>query len=442
MNLKGGQNGFDPEALRGIIDFVGPHSYYADADALRQAYNAEFCLRSLTHLGLPILFEEFGASYTQVSDANQALYYREVIHACLSVGAAGALGWCFSDFDLASERPYLHHPFELLFGVTRADGSEKPVCEELRQLGALARSLDYPRLEHPRPRTAIIVPSFFQTTYPFCSDDRERMRRTLLQAYALAASAGLETELVPEGMPLAGYRLVLCPATQKLLATTWEALLAHARAGNTVYWSYFAGDQGFQQQAWCHNFAELTGCRHLLRYGCYDLPEELATLEGAGLRLRASTTGASGPFSRAYLPIDPAPAEVLARDERGQAALTRVAHGAGQVIFLNHPWEHYLAEQAGGTDDGAAFDLYRLLATRAALRPSVRASDGRVQLRVVRASDGADLLWVTNHAWQHVTTTIDSPGGISLHGTEVPLSEGSGAVTLGPKQVAVYRLRG
>jgi len=441
MNLKGGQNGFDPQALRGIIDFVGPHSYYADVDVLRQAYNAEFCLRSLSHLGLPVLFEEFGASSTQVSDANQALYYREVIQACLSVGAAGALGWCFSDFDLAHERPYLHHPFELLFGVTRADGSEKPVCQELRALAALARSLDYPRLEHPRPQTAIVVPSYFNTTYPFCSDDRDRMRRTLLQAYALAASAGLETELVPEGTPLAGYRLVLCPATQKLLASTWEALLEHAHAGNTVYWSYFAGDQSFQHQAWCHNFTELTGCRHLLRYACYDLPEEHAALEGAGLQLHACTTGGR-PYPRAYLPIDPVRAEVLAHDERGRPALTRVAHGSGQAIFLNHPWEHYLAEQAGGTDDGAAFDLYRLLATRAALRPSVRASDGRVQLRVVRASDGADLLWVTNHAWQHVTTTIDSPGGAPVHGTEEQLSEGSCAVTLAPKQVAVYRLRG
>src|SRR5262249_6527569 len=115
MNLDGGQNGFDVQALGGVVDFVGPHTYKPDADPLRQALNAEFCLRSLTHLGLPVLFEEFGCSSAQASEENQACYYREAIHAAISAGACGALGWCFSDFDLEREAPYTHHAFELGF---------------------------------------------------------------------------------------------------------------------------------------------------------------------------------------------------------------------------------------------------------------------------------------------------------------------------------------
>jgi endo-1,4-beta-mannosidase len=438
MNLKGGQNGFDPQALGEAIDFVGPHTYQVDADPLRQAYTAELCLRSLTHLGRPVILEEFGTTSARVSDENQALYYREVLHACLSVGAAGALGWCYSDFDLADERPYQHHAFELTFGVTRADGSEKPVCDELRRISALVAAIDYPALRHPRPRAAILVPSYFNTAHPFSTEDRERMRRVLLQCYALCAGAGIEVELVPEAADLGPYRLVLCPSTQKLLATTWRDLVLHARRGNTVYWSYFSGDFAFHHCQWCHNFEELTGCRHLLRHGCLDLPEEVAAIDGVGLRLRTRwPTGKAYPSSCA--PIAPWSAEVLARDGRGQPALTRVVHGAGQVLFLNQPWEYYLSEQVGGTDDGTSFQLYRLLADRAGLRPALRASEPEVQLRLVE-SDAGSLLWVINHAWRSLEVEIESPGGVAIYGGDLHLGDGSSRLPLAPKQVAVFRL--
>ena len=41
MNLRGGNNGFSPAALRHEVDFFGPHTYYGDLDPLRQAINAE-----------------------------------------------------------------------------------------------------------------------------------------------------------------------------------------------------------------------------------------------------------------------------------------------------------------------------------------------------------------------------------------------------------------
>jgi endo-1,4-beta-mannosidase len=441
MNLKGGQNGFDVPTLRGVLDFLGPHTYQTDADPLRQAINAEYCLRNLTYLGLPVLLEEFGSSSTQASEENQALYYREAILGCLSLGGSGALGWCFSDLDLPDETPYSHHAFEMGFGITRADGSEKPVCDELRAIASLIERLPPAQLTPPEPRAAIVVPSYFNTTYPFSWEDRDRMRRTLLQSYQLCAAASLEAELVPEQADLGRYALLLVPATQKLLAPTWRALLEHANRGATVYWSYFNGDYDFHQGAWCQLFPELTGCTHRLRYGVVDLPAERAALRGDGVQFE-SRTDVGPPCARAFLPIEPIPlrnTEVLARDDEGRPALTRVRHGAGQVFFLAYPWEYYLAEQHGVNRDNPAHQLYRRLAREAGIASPVICEHPSVQARLSRSQQGS-VLWLFNHDWIDVCAELDTPGGTALHGATEALPEGRSRLSLGPKQVAVYQL--
>jgi endo-1,4-beta-mannosidase len=439
MNLRGGQNGFDPLALKDVIDFIGPHTYYVDVDPLRQALNAEFCVRSVTHLGLPVLLEEFGCSATQANPANQALYYREALHACLTSGASGALSWCFSDFDLEVQPPYNHQTFELGFGVTRADGSEKPVCNELRAVAALIDEIGFADLRPPGPRAAVVVPSYFNESYPFSYDDRARMRRVLLQAYVLCAAAGLEAELVrEEALELGRYRLVLAPATQKLLTATWRALLTWVQWGNTLYWSYYAGDDPFLQGAWCQLMPELTGCEHQLRYATYDLPEDPFQLHGQGLPLTVATT-TGPPCRRSYLPIEPRGAQILARDGRGAPALVRNPVGQGQVLFLNHPLEYYLSELPDAGDTGV--EIYRLAARTAGLEPAVRSDNGQVQLRSVEVDGARPLLWVVNHGWEPAAVSLDAPEAEPIFGADCPLLDGSQTLHLDPKQVAVYRLR-
>jgi endo-1,4-beta-mannosidase len=444
MNLKGGQNGFDVDALRDTLDFVGPHSYYGDSDPLRQALNVEFCVRSLRYLGLPVLFEEFGCSSNQAGEREQALYYREVVHSCLSAGAAGALGWCYSDFDLGHEPPYDHHAFELTFGITRADGSEKPVCDELRAVARLLDVVEARTLCPPTPRAAIIVPSYFNTTYPFSWEDRDRMRRTLLQAYTLCVKAGFEAELVPErALDCSGYRLVLAPATQKLLSPTWDALLAAAAGGATVYWSYFGGDYNFHQGAWCSNFEALTGCQHHLRYGCFDLPEAQLVLHGEQLSLGFDTNVGGRPYPRALLPLEPLAGhhtEVLARDQAGRPALTRKRHGAGQVLLLHCPLEYYLAEQADINERDRSEQLYRFLAAEAGLTPLLSSSDPLVQVRSVETTGSTPLLWVINRSWRAREAFLETPGGRPLTADTPALREGATRLALAPKQIAVYRL--
>ncbi|HEY3356943.1 MAG TPA: beta-galactosidase trimerization domain-containing protein [Polyangia bacterium] len=425
FNQKGGQDGFDPERLRALVDYLGPHTYYGDPDPMRQAQSAELLIRSLQHLGRPVVLEEFGGSTCQVSEANQAAYYREVIHGVLSLGGAGAIGWCFSDFDLGHEPPYEHHAFELGFGITRADGTEKPVCEDLRAIAALTGGLPFARLAFPPPRAAIIQPSYFQRQYPFSAEDRGRMRRNLVQAYVLALKAGVEVQVVPEDHDLDAFDLVLVPSTQKLRAPTWQRLRARAAAGGTVYVSYFAGDHEFHFGMWIDGFEALTGARHQLRYGVPDLPPDEVTLTGAGPALTTRTTG-SAPFPRAFLPVEARGAETVLRDTAGRPALLRHAIGSGQVFFLAYPWEHYLGCQADVNERDGSHALYAHLAAAAGIRPRYASPDPLVQLRVVE--DGADdLVWVFNRSWSERQVSLDLPGGAGL--------------SLRPKDVRVLRVR-
>ncbi|MCB9556009.1 MAG: beta-galactosidase trimerization domain-containing protein [Deltaproteobacteria bacterium] len=441
MNVvDGGQNGFCVDTLAKHVDFFGPHSYHADTDQLRQAFNAEFSLRALSYLRMPLIFEEFGGSTTQVAEDHQAIYYRELLHSSLTVGACGALSWCFSDFEMVDEPPYRHHAFELGFGITATDGREKPVCNELRAFSQLVGQIDFAELRSPPVRAALIVPSYFYHQYPFCWEDRSRMRRVLLQSYTIASLAGIELELVPEEQSLDRYQLILAPATQKLLAPTWRDLKGHAQRGAEIYWSYYGGDFPFHQGAWCHNFSELTGCEHRLRYGLCDLPSDSLVLDDQrGTEIRLDTT-VGAPYSRSRLPIALKGAQPLMHDDAGRPALVRQAHGKGGITFCSYPLEYYLAQNYE-QDLQPICRLYRQLAERAACRTPIAIDSATIQARTLRTGKQT-LLWLFNRSWSEQTASIDAPAATALFGCRDRLRPGRQQISLPPKAIAVYRTDG
>jgi hypothetical protein len=222
------------------------------------------------------------------------------------------------------------------------------------------------------------------------------MIRTQLHAYAAARAAGLQVAVVQETHALDGFDLILVPATQKLLAPTWERLAQRAQEGATVYWSYFGGDYDFHQGMWCHLFEELTGCRHRLRYGVPDVPPAEVSIRINGLVLRAKTAEGS-PFARAFLPLEPMGARVSATDGAGRPAIVQQTLGKGRVVFSAYPLEFYETDVA---------PLYARLTTPAPFA----ASDGRVQTHVLDAP-GEKIVFALNRSWDTVDTRVDAPGG-------------------------------
>ena len=437
--------GWPTRALADVIDWVGPHIYYGDVDPMRHAFNTDFVLARARALGKTVVLEEFGGSSTQAGEREHAAYIRESVLTAVAAGASGALVWCASDFDrhtLGNETPYSHHAFELGFGMLRADGSEKPACDELRALRSLVDGVDFATLTRPRARAAILVSDWVDQPFPFSWEDKGGLRRSLLQAYVLAAQAGLDPDVLSEDDAdtlLGGYRLVLVPSTQKLRVPTWHKLEAAARAGATIYWSYFSGDHEFHQGAWCPNFTALTGLQHRLRYGCFDLPGERLTLKGqAVLSVPTGQQHHPAPQSLARLPIEPAAPgiESLAVDGDGQLALAAHRLGAGRVVFCAYPIERYLmARPDGSTRD--AHRIYGLIADEAGLEPAYETHHPDVQARVLHA--GADDLVIVQHrGW---TAAVDDASELPGEAELVYDRGNPSADAFGKKGARVWRVR-
>ena len=392
--------GFPNEALAARVDFVGPHVYEADPDPLRWGYRYDHALRRAALLGRPMLLEEFGGSSAQVGEAEHAELWNEALFAAFSLGASGAIGWCWSDFPVETvgrEIPYEHHPFELSFGITRQDGSEKPAAHVIR---AWRRLLDDLPDAPPVPvasSVTLVRSSYIAGDYPFSWVDRGLLERAELTALTLADQAGLQPVLRSEAQ-LEGD-LILVPSTQRLLTSTWLELERRVRDGATLYWSWFGGDHLFHQGAWCPIFERLTGCRHRLRYGVLDLPDEALQLDGVLAELPPLPTGAleisrdaDGAAAAAYLPIEPVDASVrvLSRDRMKRPMLVERALGRGRVVFCAAPLERYAARLPDGTTRGLSV-LYRALGERAGLRPPRRHGVERSDTLCVRAVSVGDV---------------------------------------------------
>lgn len=112
---------------------------------------------ALAGVGRPTLMQEFGLctaapgqaghSFTDdflgkprqqylASEDEGAEYYAGVIDRLIATGAAGAYAWCYADYDprLFNRPPLATAVRERTFGLTRADGSEKPAVNVFREL--------------------------------------------------------------------------------------------------------------------------------------------------------------------------------------------------------------------------------------------------------------------------------------------------------------------
>jgi hypothetical protein len=110
--------------------------------------------------GLTIVDDFLGTPLPQylASEEEGALYYQQVLERLASTGAAGAYAWCYGDYDarLFDRAPFDSAVRERSFGLVRADGSEKPVCNVLR---SFASSLAQEQVRFGKARKILDVSS-------------------------------------------------------------------------------------------------------------------------------------------------------------------------------------------------------------------------------------------------------------------------------------------
>ena len=99
------------------------------------------------------------------------------------------------------------------------------------------------------------------------------------------------------------------------------------------------------------------------------------------------TFAVAGEYSaRAYLPVTPAGADVVAIDGHGRPTLLRHVLGSGSTYLCTYPIEHMAARTAHANPE-STWRLYSALATQAGVRRPVRVDDPRVVTGLVRSGN-------------------------------------------------------
>jgi endo-1,4-beta-mannosidase len=447
IEVTGVDNGFRLTDISEISDFLGPHTYPVGDDPIRQRYAAALACELAGTFGKPVVMEEFGVSSDFASDANAATYYRHVLHSTLLAGATGWIAWNNTDFALPDNDPYRHHAFEQNFGLTDAHGTPKPTLKEMRSFARTLEAIDHTRTGRADTDTALIVSSYLDTQYPFTSPDTHvAVAKSLQQGYIAARLADLPPKLTRETTGIEdGARLYLAPSVKQFLAPTAARLEQLASSdGATVYVSYCAGDVSWHRGPSYGRMNELFGIRHQLDVGIADRIEDdtvqLTFTRDFGGLARGTTLAfkaAGGEHSRAYLPLTPTTAEVIATDAYGRPALLRRQAGRGSLILCSYPLE-YMAALTPRANPDATVTLYGALATHAGVRRPITVDDPRVACDVLVHDNGTRFAVLASHADEILTLKPVLPGDerlASLDGEPVV-----DTVTMGPFEIKVLKI--
>jgi endo-1,4-beta-mannosidase len=438
IEVTGDDNGYSVRETGELVDFVGPHVYRMDSDRIRQHLTPAFLCEMAAVADKPVVLEEFGLSTDVVSVANQGHYYRQVLNTSLLAGATGWIAWNNTDYDhLYEQPPYSHHPFEMHFGITTNTGEPKAALRELAAFHRTLVGVDFLSLTRDDTDAALVVTSYLERDYPQAMPEQRALAfRSTRQGYISAREASVPVALSREADGLApDARLYLLPSTQQLLAPTWSRLRELAEGGAVVYLSYCAGDLDFHRGPWQPRLDDMFGVEHQLAYGMVDpiaddvaefrFTEDFGSIK-VGETLRFPVAGNAN--VRAYLPVEPRGAKVVAVDGHGRPALLRNAVGrgrssptrrptgderprSGETVLCTYPLEH-LAAVGAQVNPEDSYRIYDALADIAGVARRVTTGDPRVLADTLVHADGRRFAWFVSEHADETTVTPDARGAV------------------------------
>jgi endo-1,4-beta-mannosidase len=452
IEVSGNDNGFRLKDIAPMVDFLGPHTYPVGDDPVRQRYAAALACELTGTFGKPVIMEEFGVSSDFASEVNAAAYYRHVLYSTLLAGATGWIAWNNTDFRLPDQDPYRHHAFEQNFGLTEVTGTPKATLKQMKAFASTLKAIDFAQCQRADTDTALIVSSYLDNQYPFTSPETSaHVSAALGQAYVSARLADLPPKLTRETDGIEpGARLYIAPSVKQFLAPTAAALQQLAHDGATVYVSYSPGDVDWHRGPSFGTMNELFGVTHQLDVGMVDPVAdervELTFTRDFGGLARGTTLDfpvAGNEHVRAYLPVVPTSAEVIATDSHDRPALLRRQTGRGAVILCVYPLEYFAAATPRVNPD-ATVALYGALATHAGVRRPVTTEDPGVACDMLLHSGGARYAVLTSHADETVTVKVsfsaNGAPGIQLGLIPLGETEATERVTLPPLGIGVYKI--
>lgn len=445
IEVTGRDNGFSLRDTAEYVDFVGPHVYRSDTDVPRQHHRAAFECELAAVTGQPVVLEEFGLSTDTVSAENAAVYYRQTLHTSLLGGATGWIAWNNTDYDdLWDRSPYDHHPFEMHFGITDRTGAPKAPLRELAAFADVLKAVDFARCRRAGTDTALVVPAFLERGYPYSRPaDRPLIFTSLHQAYVAARAADLPAGLLREADGLPGEaRLYLLPSTRQLTARTRRELARRAACGATVYLSFCSGEHPGTRGPWFDDLDGLFGVELRLSYGVAepirdDVLEMTFTEDFGPLAAGETLTFpvAGNEDSRAFLPVVPRGARVVAVDGHGRPALLVNETGRGRTVLATYPLEH-MAARTARVNPEQTHRLYAALADLAGAARPVTVGSPYVGADLLEHEDGRRFVWLVSQSPEELAVRPEAAGVLRDLATGAPVAE----VRLAPYGVAVLEL--
>ena len=408
--------------VRGLVDYVGPHLYLYDNDAVRHGFTYSMVLEVFKDIDYPVILEEFGFSPLQFSEESLAQFVREILYSALAHGASGALFWCFGDFEDKSYPPYEWRPHELIHGLFKLNGEPrltakafKDFAKDLSLIEALNLHSRFKRVS----KAAVVVPYYVFADYEFIWY-RNALGfwgsiKPAIMSLSLTSSLGLSPMAVYEKEISRAFdkQVIIMPSVINALTSTWRMLLSFVEKGGLLITSIVRGVNNLRayHEAPTQLWGELFGVAPALRAGS----------EGIRLRDRVIIKGSLKGMEEVPVNIPgeviihlvkPIDAEPLAYINNTEApVLLRARRGKGYAYLLTLPIELIL-----GLQEEAQWSLrsiYEAVFNDAGINLDYKSSEPSVE--VVQYTDGAEnLVFAINHSDKQVETIISVPRGSSV----------------------------
>jgi len=400
------------------IDFVGLHYYPRPQNPWHQTFTTAYRINISQFWGKPVVIEEFGHSTTMGSEQNQAHYYRNVLYSALINGAQGILNWCFTDFDLHKERPYIHHPFELRFGIYKTNGELRPAGEVMKQYAELACELTSHKWTQINfPEIVLLVPSNYYYHYPHDYDSKfESWYPLYLDVFSNLKRINLSPRLLLEpavelenngklthnlNLDPQQHPVIILPRLKRITAEFWEKLKQYVKEGGTLYAS-------FAQDHWIPDWEEFFGITSDLKFG---LPSNrnwnelhIIPTKKWGVfdpKIPNSILLQHNHINHSYCPILETTGDVLLKDQENHPILVHSTNGKGHVYYNLYPMEMISLEKNTGVSDNVLQMLFKSLWSIHGKKANINTEGQDLEFGIWRNRENNWLkLVVVNHSWK------------------------------------------
>lgn len=291
-------------------------------DTLRACIDPAVRASMLEDLGKkPCFVEEVGSiGYTNCSEASEAAFLRTMLYSTWAQGCHGVCWWCAFDqggFDYA---PYDWNNYGSDYGLFRADGSAKPVADEMKKFADFLDSFGYSDLPKHTTEAVCVIPR--ELSNPL---------KILDTAFILAKQANIDLTFAHAEDKLPDSKLYILPSvysSKPIFLHRLNELLMKVREGASLYISL--GDTLFRR------LPELTGLTIASRERGKSDKVCLDGIEydfGGGFTYNIESVAGS--------------CETLASDEDDRPVFVRNSYGRGSIYFLTFPLEAILADRPG-----------------------------------------------------------------------------------------------